>query len=74
MRLFSGNLPLMATKGGKRFHYLCADLAKQYGPIFTLNIGPLPFVIVTGYEAVKECLSELSEATVSKQNAVYMSQ
>ncbi|XP_054839180.1 cytochrome P450 2J5-like isoform X2 [Eublepharis macularius] len=38
-----------------------AKLAKQYGNIYTLWMGPIPMVILTGYQAVKEGLIHQSE-------------
>nr|XP_056705946.1 cytochrome P450 2J5-like [Euleptes europaea] len=36
-------------------------LAKQYGNIYTLWLGPMPIVVLSGYEAVKEGLINHSE-------------
>nr|XP_056705955.1 cytochrome P450 2J2-like [Euleptes europaea] len=33
-----------------------SKMAKQYGNIYTLWMGPIPFVVLCGYEAVKEAL------------------
>uniref|UniRef100_A0A670XQ18 Cytochrome P450 family 2 subfamily U member 1 n=1 Tax=Pseudonaja textilis TaxID=8673 RepID=A0A670XQ18_PSETE len=36
-------------------------LAKKYGPVFTIWLGPKPLVVVCGYEAVKDALITHSE-------------
>lgn len=37
------------------FHFLL-QLSKKYGPVFTLHFGLQKFVVLVGYEAVKEAL------------------
>lgn len=38
------------------FDVFCPKLAKKYGPVFTIWLGPNPLVVVCGYEAVKDAL------------------
>ncbi|XP_043782423.1 cytochrome P450 2C42-like [Cervus elaphus] len=38
-----------------------SDLSKVYGPVFTLYFGMKPVVVLHGYEAVKEALTDLGE-------------
>ena len=50
-----GNLPLLF--GDEPPHTKLQNLAKTYGPVIGLFVGPVrPFVSVTGYKAVKEAL------------------
>ncbi|XP_070320803.1 cytochrome P450 2C18-like [Odocoileus virginianus] len=37
------------------------NLSKVYGPVFTLYFGMKPMVVLHGYEAVKEALTDLGE-------------
>uniref|UniRef100_A0A8C7E6X4 Uncharacterized protein n=1 Tax=Naja naja TaxID=35670 RepID=A0A8C7E6X4_NAJNA len=43
------------------FDVFCPKLAKKYGPVFTIWLGPKPLVVVCGYEAVKDALITHSE-------------
>ncbi|KAM6184561.1 cytochrome P450 2C23-like [Rhynchocyon petersi] len=36
-------------------------MAKEYGPVYTLYLGPRPVVVLHGYEAVKEALIDQGE-------------
>ncbi|XP_073800139.1 cytochrome P450 2K22 [Danio rerio] len=36
-------------------------LSKQYGPVYTVHMGPRTVVVLSGYKAVKEALVNLSE-------------
>ncbi|OWK07631.1 hypothetical protein Celaphus_00008506, partial [Cervus elaphus hippelaphus] len=38
-----------------------SNLSKVYGPVFTLYFGMKPVVVLHGYEAVKEALTDLGE-------------
>ena len=40
---------------------LLSQLSKVYGPVFTVYFGVKPFVVLHGYEAVKEALIDLGE-------------
>ncbi|KAL1769051.1 cytochrome P450 2A15 [Sigmodon hispidus] len=37
------------------------ELSKQYGPVFTIHLGPRPVVVLYGYDAVKEALVDQAE-------------
>ncbi|XP_060130292.1 cytochrome P450 2J6 [Zootoca vivipara] len=57
-------LPLIGalwTFGLKHHEDTFIKLGKQYGNIFTLWIGHLPIVILSGFQAVKETLTDYSE-------------
>ena len=41
--------------------HLRSQLSKVYGPVFTLYFGMKPMVVLHGYEAVKEALTDLGE-------------
>ena len=41
--------------------HLPLQLSKVYGPVFTVYFGVKPFVVLHGYEAVKEALIDLGE-------------
>ena len=43
------------------FVRLLSQLSKVYGPVFTVYFGVKPFVVLHGYEAVKEALIDLGE-------------
>lgn len=36
--------------------WILFQLAKEYGPVYTLYVGSKPTVVLHGYEAVKEAL------------------
>ncbi|KAM8953737.1 cytochrome P450 2G1-like [Pelodytes ibericus] len=54
-----GNLLQLKSR---EIHIPLLELSKQYGPVFTLYLGPQPAVVVCGYQAVKEALVEHSES------------
>lgn len=41
--------------------HILPQLAKVYGPVFTLYFGMKPTVVLHGYEAVKEALIDMGE-------------
>ncbi|XP_068106843.1 cytochrome P450 2A6-like [Hyperolius riggenbachi] len=41
-------------------------MSKQYGPVYTVHIGSKPFVVVTGYQALKEVYIEHGDAFVDR--------
>ncbi|XP_043331867.1 cytochrome P450 2C42-like [Cervus canadensis] len=45
----------------KNINQSLSDLSKVYGPVFTLYFGMKPVVVLHGYEAVKEALTDLGE-------------
>ena len=42
------------------------QLAKKYGPVFTLHFGFQKVVVLTGYEAVKEALVTFTDEFVDR--------
>ncbi|XP_032998578.1 cytochrome P450 2K6-like [Lacerta agilis] len=54
-----GNLHIMDKK---RPHRTMLKLSKQYGPVFSLQMGPWKTVVLTGYETVKEALVNQADA------------
>ncbi|XP_053328562.1 cytochrome P450 2G1-like [Spea bombifrons] len=42
-------------------HKPLLEFSKTYGPVYTLYVGPLPAVVLCGYQAVKEALLEQPE-------------
>uniref|UniRef100_A0A8C6YIT0 Uncharacterized protein n=1 Tax=Naja naja TaxID=35670 RepID=A0A8C6YIT0_NAJNA len=55
---FLGNL---LQKDAVPLYKTYPKLAKKYGPVFTIWLGPKPLVVVCGYEAVKDALITHSE-------------
>uniref|UniRef100_A0A8C5RJU1 Cytochrome P450 n=1 Tax=Laticauda laticaudata TaxID=8630 RepID=A0A8C5RJU1_LATLA len=55
---FLGNL---LQKDALPLYKTYPKLAKKYGPVFTIWLGPKPLVVVCGYEAVKDALITHSE-------------
>ncbi|KAI2645397.1 Cytochrome P450 2K6 [Labeo rohita] len=53
-----GNLHILNLK--KTYISLC-ELAKKYGPIYTVHFGPRKVVILSGYKIIKQALVNLSE-------------
>jgi cytochrome P450 family 2 subfamily C len=49
-------------------HLLLFQLAKDYGPVFTLYLGMKPTVVLYGYEAVKEALIDHGEEFAGRGN------
>ncbi|XP_077782675.1 cytochrome P450 2K1-like [Podarcis muralis] len=54
-----GNLHIMDLK---RPHRTMLKLSKQYGPVFSIQMGPQKAVVLTGYETVKEALVNQADA------------
>nr|XP_028577805.1 cytochrome P450 2K6-like [Podarcis muralis] len=54
-----GNLHIMDLK---RPHRTMLKLSKQYGPVFSIQMGPRKIVVLTGYETVKEALVNQADA------------
>ncbi|XP_059414968.1 cytochrome P450 2K1-like [Carassius carassius] len=48
-----GNLPMVDVN--KPYLSLC-EMAKQYGPVFTVFFGPKKVVVLAGYKTVKQAL------------------
>ncbi|KAM4641984.1 uncharacterized protein O3C94_016344 [Discoglossus pictus] len=44
-------------------------LAKKYGPVFTVYLGPRPAVVLFGYDAVKEALVDNADVFSNRGNA-----
>ncbi|XP_043847615.1 cytochrome P450 2A13-like isoform X3 [Dromiciops gliroides] len=36
-------------------------IGEEYGPVFTVHLGPRTFIVLTGYEAIKEALVDQAE-------------
>ncbi|XP_060128275.1 cytochrome P450 2K6-like isoform X1 [Zootoca vivipara] len=54
-----GNLHIMDLK---RPYKTMLKLSKQYGPVFSIQMGPQKTVVLTGYETVKEALVNQADA------------
>ncbi|XP_028577803.2 cytochrome P450 2K6-like [Podarcis muralis] len=54
-----GNLHIMDLK---RPHRTMLKLSKQYGPVFSIQMGPQKTVVLTGYETLKEALVNQADA------------
>ncbi|CAI5769146.1 cytochrome P450 2K6-like [Podarcis lilfordi] len=54
-----GNLHIMDLKTPYR---TMLKLSKQYGPVFSIQMGPQKTVVLTGYETVKEALVNQADA------------
>ncbi|XP_060128274.1 cytochrome P450 2K6-like isoform X3 [Zootoca vivipara] len=54
-----GNLHIMDLK---RPYRTMLKLSKQYGPVFSIQMGPQKTVVLTGYETVKEALVNQADA------------
>ncbi|KAF7235657.1 Cytochrome P450 2C50, partial [Varanus komodoensis] len=70
-RLPPGPLRLPLVGGMWRFgvklsHDTFLKLAKQYGNLYTIWIGYKPAIILSGFRAVKECLSGYAEEFVDR--------
>ncbi|XP_075519625.1 vinorine hydroxylase-like [Primulina tabacum] len=50
-----GHLPLLS--GQSPVYRVLGALADKYGPIFTIRIGVYPAVVISNWEAVKECFT-----------------
>ncbi|KAM4043862.1 uncharacterized protein ACNLHF_014155 [Anomaloglossus baeobatrachus] len=53
-----GNLHLLDLK---KPHHTYAELAKKYGPVFSIQMGTKKMVVLAGYETVKEALVNNAE-------------
>ncbi|XP_054853256.1 cytochrome P450 2K6-like [Eublepharis macularius] len=58
-----GNLHLMDLKRPSR---TLLKLAKQYGPVFSIQMGSQKMVVLTGYETVKEALVNQADLFVER--------
>ncbi|XP_053164650.1 cytochrome P450 2J2-like isoform X2 [Hemicordylus capensis] len=56
----------------KRKYFFTQHWAKQKGKIFTLWIGPLPFVVISGFQAVKEGLINHAEDFVDRPETPFI--
>jgi hypothetical protein len=56
-----GHLPLL----GKRPHITMANLANKYGPIYWLQMGSIPAIVVSSPEMAKEVLQIQEKAGVT---------
>ncbi|XP_028842058.1 cytochrome P450 2K1-like isoform X2 [Denticeps clupeoides] len=56
---FLGNMLLLNLK---RIDRSLCELSKEYGPVFTVHLGPLKLVVLTGYKTVKQALVNQAEA------------
>ncbi|XP_053236391.1 cytochrome P450 2K6-like [Podarcis raffonei] len=54
-----GNLHIMDRK---RPHRTMLKLSKQYGPVFSIQMGPQKTVVLAGYETLKEALVNQADA------------
>uniref|UniRef100_F6WDM1 Cytochrome P450 family 2 subfamily A member 6 gene 7 n=1 Tax=Xenopus tropicalis TaxID=8364 RepID=F6WDM1_XENTR len=51
---------LLQIKRGEMVKSL-TEFGKQYGPVYTLYLGPRPVIVLNGYQAVKEALIDQGE-------------
>jgi len=52
---------------------LCFQLAKEYGPVFTMYLGMKPTVVLYGYEVLKEALIDRGEEFSDKMHSSMLS-
>ncbi|CAL5388080.1 unnamed protein product [Camellia sinensis] len=62
-----GHMHLLA--GGKPIARPLADLADKYGPIYKINLGVHPVVVVSSWEAMKECFTTNDKAFASRPDS-----
>ncbi|XP_063793834.1 cytochrome P450 2A6-like isoform X1 [Pseudophryne corroboree] len=43
-------------------------ISEKYGPIYTFYMGSRPFVVLTGYQAIKEALIDMGDAFLDRGN------
>ncbi|XP_051017876.1 cytochrome P450 2A8-like [Acomys russatus] len=55
---FLGNFLELDTE---KFYDSLLKIKEQYGPVFTIHLGPRPAVVLWGYDAVKEALIDQAE-------------
>ncbi|XP_054853270.1 cytochrome P450 2K6-like [Eublepharis macularius] len=60
-----GNLHLMDIK---RPHRTLLKLSKQYGPVFSFQMGVQKMVVLTGYETIKEALVNQADTFAARAN------
>ncbi|MBN3290244.1 CP2BJ protein, partial [Polypterus senegalus] len=57
-------LPLignMLQLNSKAFHESFMELKEKYGPVMTVHLGPMPLVVLVGFEAVHEALVQQAD-------------
>ena len=52
---------------------LCFQLAKKYGPVFTVYLGMKPTVVLHGYKAMKEALIDQGDEFSDKTDSSLLS-
>ncbi|RZC91239.1 hypothetical protein C5167_027303 [Papaver somniferum] len=66
-----GHLPqLMGTEPDKLFHITLAAMADKYGPVFTIRMGVHTALIVSSWEAAKECFTINDKVFASRPRQV----
>ncbi|XP_065848125.1 cytochrome P450 CYP82D47-like [Euphorbia lathyris] len=63
-----GHLPLLAAK--QPAHIILGNLADKYGPIFTINFGIHPTLVVSNNDIAKECLTQNDRAFASRPKSL----
>ncbi|XP_065847018.1 cytochrome P450 CYP82D47-like [Euphorbia lathyris] len=66
-----GHLPLLAL-AKQPAHIILGNLADKYGPIFTINFGVHPTLVVSNSEIAKECLTKNDRAFASRPKSLAM--
>ncbi|KAJ4821910.1 hypothetical protein Tsubulata_017056 [Turnera subulata] len=64
-----GGLPLIAhihMLGSKPTHRVLSHMADKYGPVFTINLGVYPTLVVNNWEMAKECLTTNDKAFANR--------
>ena len=59
--------PIVGNPLGKITHVSLTNLAKKYGDIMTVFVGPRPVVIISGATRIRECLLKHSTAFAGKR-------
>ncbi|KAI3971622.1 hypothetical protein MKW92_049919 [Papaver armeniacum] len=66
-----GHLPqLMGTEPDKLFHITLAAMADKYGPVFTIRMGVHTVLVVSSWEAAKECFTINDKVFASRPRQV----
>lgn len=65
-----GHLHLL--RGPKPAHIVLGKMADKYGPIFTINMGVHPNLVVSNWEIAKECLTTNDKAFANRPKILAM--
>lgn len=68
-----GTLPaIKATKKGQQPYELINEIYKKYGEVVYLKLGAHPSILVSGYDAVKECLLTKGDLFANRPDNMYI--